>query len=119
MTDNAGWRALIVEDEALVAMLLEDMLLEIGYDAVEIAGSITDGMRAAINNTFAIAILDINLNGVSSFPIADILSERGIPFLFSTGYGTAGLDQRYARIPTLQKPFLLAELKAAVQALTE
>lgn len=108
---------LLVEDETLVAMLLEDMLLDISDYIVEVYARLSDGIAAANTQAFAFAILDVNLDGLSSFPIADILKVRGTPFLFSTGYGTAGLGPCYADTPTLQKPFRLAELRAALAAL--
>lgn len=109
-------RVLVVEDEALVAMLLEDMLQDIGCTAVELAPRFDDAMRAAELGEFDLAVLDVNLDGISSFPIADRLIERGIPLIFATGYGKAGTDSRYAVIPTLQKPFFFSDLERVVHA---
>lgn len=107
-------RVLVVEDEAMVAMLLEDMLLDLGCRAVEIASRLDTGVRAAQQGDFGFAVLDVNLDGVKSFPIADALRLRGIPFIFASGYGTSGLEQRYADVPTLQKPFRAADLASMV-----
>jgi CheY-like chemotaxis protein len=63
---------------------------------------------------FDLAILDVNLDGRKSFPVADILSSRGIPFLFATGYGASGIEPAYAGSPVLSKPFLTGDIKAAI-----
>jgi CheY-like chemotaxis protein len=110
-------RVLIVEDEALIAMLLEDMLAEIGCEAV---GPATRLDRAlAIAEAESLAILDVNLGSVQSFPVADLLEKRGIPYVFATGYGSKGLDVRFAHNITLKKPFQTHQLEQAIsQALS-
>ncbi|UPQ80947.1 response regulator [Pseudomonas knackmussii] len=108
-------RVLVVEDEALVGMLLDDMLQDIGCESVQLASRFDEAMRAAEQEEFGLAVLDVNLDGVSSLPIADRLIELGIPLIFATGYGKSGLDSRYANIPTLQKPFFFADLERVVQ----
>jgi len=108
-------RVLVVEDEALVGMLLDDMLQDIGCESVQLASRFDEAMRAAEQDEFGLAVLDVNLDGVSSLPIADRLIELGIPLIFATGYGKSGLDSRYANIPTLQKPFFFADLERVVQ----
>lgn len=107
-------RVLLIEDEGLVAMMIEDMLIDLGWDVADTAASLEDALRTAENGTFDMAILDVNLNGKPSYPVADILEARGIPFIFATGYGKAGNDPRYADVPTLQKPFLRADLETEV-----
>ena len=102
---------LVVEDEYLVAMLVEEMLDGLGYDVAQVAATLDAAIDAATHASFDIAILDINLNGSESVPIADLLAERNIPFIFATGYGPAGLDSRFAEVPTLQKPFYEEDLK--------
>ncbi len=72
------------------------------------------GLRVARTIEADVAILDINLDGKQSFPIADILRQRGIPFFFATGYGPRGLNDNYADTFTLKKPFLTSELEKAV-----
>jgi DNA-binding response OmpR family regulator len=108
-------RVLVVEDEALVGMLLEDMLHDIGCAHVELLSRFADGLHAAENGNFDLAVLDVNLDGVASFPIAEQLIARNIPLLFATGYGTVGMDPRYANVPTLQKPFLFSDLEKLVR----
>ncbi|HBS77198.1 response regulator [Stutzerimonas stutzeri] len=108
-------RVLVIEDEALVGMLLEDMLQDIGCEHVELVPRFAEGMQAAENGDFDLAVLDVNLDGVSSFPIADRLIDRNIPLVFATGYGSVGMDPRYAHIPTLQKPFFFSDLEQIVR----
>lgn len=108
-------RVLVIEDEALVGMLLEDMLQDIGCEHVELVPRFAEGMQAAESGDFDLALLDVNLDGVSSFPIADRLISRNIPLVFATGYGSVGMDLRYAHIPTLQKPFFFSDLERVVR----
>ncbi|HEX4739461.1 MAG TPA: response regulator [Allosphingosinicella sp.] len=110
-------RVLIVEDEMLVAMNIEDMLLELGHEVAGIAGRLEPALALARDGAFDIAMLDVNLAGDRSFPVADLLIERGIPFLFATGYGPGGIADKYRGRPVLQKPFRAADLAAAVEAL--
>lgn len=110
-------RAFIVEDEALVAMMLEDMLEALGHDVAASIGQFDRALQAAGNDPFDFAVLDINLDGKSSLPIADALQERGIPFIFTTGYGSHGLEGRFPGVPVLTKPYIQAELEQAIDAL--
>jgi CheY-like chemotaxis protein len=98
-------RILIVEDEVLIAMLLEDIVTDLGHDAVGPVMRLQSALAAAERETFDFAILDINLAGQQSFPVADRLMQRGIPFIFASGYGRAGLTEAYSAIPVLQKPY--------------
>lgn len=102
-----GLRMLVVEDEALIAMLVEDMLTDLGCVVVDIAGTVEDGLRLATPGkaTIDAAILDVNIGGEKVFPVADALTELGVPFIFATGYGTAGLAPRYASHAVVAKPF--------------
>lgn len=95
----------LVEDEDIVSMLTEEFLAELGYDVCETAADLESGMRAAARGGFEVAVLDINLQGKQSYPIAEILSERRIPFIFVTGYTGKGIDPRFVATGTLQKPF--------------
>ena len=80
-------RVFIVEDEGLVAMLIEDMLTDLGHEIAAVAARMEDALRDAKTGSFDFALLDVNLDGTPSYPIADILKARGIPFVFATGYG--------------------------------
>jgi CheY-like chemotaxis protein len=110
-------RILIVEDEMLLAMNIEDMLLDLGHEVVGIASRLEPALALAREADFDVAMLDVNLAGDRSFPVAEALAERGIPFLFATGYGRAGIDEAYRDRPVLQKPFRAGELLAAIEAL--
>lgn len=107
-------RFLIVEDEGAVGMLLEDMLTDLGYEVVGVAARLGEGLRKAEKEMLDCAILDVNLDGRPSFPIAEALRKRGIPFLFVTGYGSKGINPTFAAHPVLAKPFLQTDLAAAL-----
>lgn len=98
-------RVLVVEDEILIGMLLEDMLHELGYEVAATASRVEDAKTLAREAQVDAAILDVNLNGQEVYPVAEILADRGIPFVFATGYGERGLPPAYRQRPTLQKPF--------------
>ena len=99
-----GRRIMIVEDEALVAMILEDQLEELGLTIVATCANVVDAMKAIDKNAPDAAILDVNLGGQLVYPVADRLIDRGIPFVFVTGYGRESIDRRYASIQVLEKP---------------
>ena len=103
----AGVRVLLVEDETLVAMLLEDMVTDLGGTVVGSASRLGRALEIVADpaTTIDLAVLDVNLGGEEAFPVATRLAERGVPFVFSTGYGNAGLPPDWRSRPTLQKPF--------------
>jgi len=107
-------RVLIVEDEFLVAMLLEDLLTEMGHQVIGTFAQVDEAMKFANQADVNFAILDINLAGATSFPVAEILRRRGIPFLFASGYGSTGLTSPFENELTLQKPYEPAELERAI-----
>ena len=107
-------RVLIVEDEYLIRLLLEDMLEELGFQIAAVAASFDEGATHAKDAQIDMAILDVNIDGQQVFPIADILRERKLPFIFITGYGARGLPESYRDTPTLQKPFQMQDLKATL-----
>jgi CheY-like chemotaxis protein len=110
-----GCRILLVEDESFVSMLIEDMLLELGAGSVETAMRLEEAERAAREKAVDIAVLDVNLAGRRSYPVAEVLKERGIPFLFATGYGSVGHDAGWRGSPTLKKPFETRDLQRALE----
>ena len=88
-------RILIVEDEALVAMLIEDVLADLGHEVVGVAGRLDQALTLAREREMDFAILDLNLNGLNTYAIADVLKQRGVPFIFATGYGSGGVDDAW------------------------
>ena len=110
-------RVLVIEDESLIAMLLEDLLPEMGYTVEALAATVSEALALLEQRPVDLAVVDVNLGGESSFPVADVLQQRGIPFLFTTGYGQMGLPEPYSALPVLQKPFRKKDLQAALQAL--
>jgi CheY-like chemotaxis protein len=110
-------RVLVVEDEAMVSMLIEDMLEDLGYDVAEVAAQLEAAQHAAETARFDLAIVDLNLAGRATYPVADRLASRGIPFAFVTGYGAAGLKPEYSHLPVLQKPFRTEDLRRIVDRL--
>jgi CheY-like chemotaxis protein len=109
-------RLLVVEDEYLIRMLLEDMLADLGYDVAAAVGSMAEARELAAHGDFNAAILDVNLDGEESYPVADILAARGLPFVFVTGYGERSLPEPYARHPALAKPFQAEQLKTVLDS---
>jgi DNA-binding response OmpR family regulator len=107
-------RVLVVEDEVLVGMMIEEMLQDLGYEVAALATHLDQALALAQSEPFDFALLDINLNGKQSFPVAEVIRERGLPFLFATGYGDRILDAPYTGAPLLQKPFSLEELRRAL-----
>jgi CheY-like chemotaxis protein len=111
-TDGAQPRVLLVEDEALVAMLIEDQLIELGFEVVGPAATASQAIALCEDEHLDGAVLDINLGGGQrSDPVAEWLTRQGIPFVFVTGYGQAGVDGRFGHAAVLQKPFTLPELR--------
>ena len=109
---------LIVEDEILIAMDLEDMVVEMGGRAIASAHNIQTAIKRAETIEADAAILDVDVAGQLVFPVADILAARGIPFLFNTGHSAEDvLRARYASAPICRKPTLPRQLKKALRAL--
>jgi DNA-binding response OmpR family regulator len=108
-------RLLVVEDEIMIAMMIEDMLLDLGHEVVALATRLDQGLELAKTVGVDLAMLDVNLGGGTSFPIADVLSDRGIPFFFATGYGPDGLEERHRSRLAIKKPFTARDLAAAIE----
>ena len=109
-------RVLVIEDELMIRMLLQDMLDDLGHTLAGEAGRIDEAVTLAKQAEFDIAILDVNLNGEPISPVVEVLVERGLPFVFATGYGQRGVPEPYRRTPTLQKPFQADALEKALAA---
>lgn len=119
MTDEPtnGRKILIVEDETMIAIMLEDMLDELGYGVAGIAAKTPQALELIDRVPIDAAILDLNLAGQDSYDIAAALEERGVPFLFSTGYAALAVEERYRERPFLQKPFRQEELQRALSGM--
>lgn len=110
-----GRRVLIVEDESLVAMLLETILEDMGCSPVGPAATVDDGLKIISDGEpLDAALLDVNVAGRQVFPVAQALKDRGVPFVFSTGYGEGGLPDEWRGQPTLQKPFTESAVRDAL-----
>ena len=110
---------LIVEDEAIISFLIEDMLLELGCQSVTNVAGILEALSALDEGRPDVAVLDVNLDGQEVYPVAERLKACGVPFVFTTGYGSDGLRPEWAHMPVVQKPFradMLAKALLAVLA---
>ena len=114
--DLNGLRVLVVEDEAAISLLLEDMLLDFGCEVVGPAARLSAALDMVENGAPDLAILDVNLAGEPIYPVAEALHRRGIPFVFSTGYGSAGIKDAFRERPVLQKPFAQHDLRQKLLA---
>jgi CheY-like chemotaxis protein len=119
MADLSGLKVLVVEDEGAVALLIEDMLLDLGCEVAASAAELDKACELARSAKIDLALLDLNLDGSSALPVASILRERKIPFVFSTGYGPEGVSQEFDSYPILVKPFEIFDLQAKVAAALE
>lgn len=111
----AGRRILVVEDETMIALLIQDMLADLGCALAGVAHGVDEAMALAAGAApIDAALLDVNLGGRPIFPVADVLRAKGVPLVFSSGYGEAGLREADAGAPVLRKPFRMAELADAL-----
>lgn len=114
-TGLSGRRVLIVEDESRIAMLIRDTLEDMGCEVVATASRFDDALEKATSLPFDVALLDVNLNGKPSYPIAQALADRGRAFVFATGYGVSNVPEALHKAPVLQKPFMRRDLERALQ----
>jgi CheY-like chemotaxis protein len=106
----------VVEDETLVAMLLEDMLADLGCKLLWTAHRVGRALDRLAHTSPQAAVLDVNIAGDEVYPVAAALADRHIPFLFTTGYGVRGLQEPWAGRPILQKPFQVEQLARGLLA---
>lgn len=106
----AGKSILVLEDEHIIAFALEDMLLEKGARP-QLASSVEQAHELLERTHFDGAILDVNIHGNSSYPVAKVIRERRIPFMFATGYGEALHPSEFADIPTISKPYNVLDIE--------
>jgi len=112
-----GMSVLIVEDEAIISFLLEDMLAELGAADVRIAANIRTALAMIDSRRPDLAVLDVNLGGERVYPVAERLEAGGVPFVFTTGYGKSGLDSRWAKKTVVSKPFTVPLMHEALKKL--
>jgi CheY-like chemotaxis protein len=110
-------QVLVVEDEELVAMMLADMVQELNYGVLGPVGDLTRALALAQEGGPDAVLLDVSLHGVASFPLAETLQAKGIPFAFMTGYGERDFPPAFRQIPRLSKPFDLPELRRVLGGL--
>ncbi|MEO6381376.1 MAG: response regulator [Nitrobacter sp.] len=110
-----GGSVFLVEDEAMIRMMVADMLEELGYSIAAETGEIEQALKLARTAKFDIAILDVNVNGKLISPVAEVIEARNRPFIFATGYGTQGLPPEYRDRPALQKPFQMENLALMIE----
>lgn len=109
-----GRSVLVVEDEAIIAMLVEDMLADLGHTVAATAARLDQALDAARTLQLDLAILDLNLSGKPTYEVAEALRGRGVPVIFATGAGS--VDAAWAHAQVVQKPFQLEALEAAIKA---
>jgi CheY-like chemotaxis protein len=114
---NARWepKVWIVEDEPLVAMVLEDILFELGIGKVEIASSFEEADRRADRLDVEVAIMDINLHGKMSYPVAEKMVQRGIPVILVTGYAAQEPPGSLKSVQIVPKPYRSEQIAAALK----
>jgi two-component SAPR family response regulator len=95
---------LLVEDEVLVAMMMKDILTELGFSVIGPFSRLAEAMVAAVHEDINAGIIDVNLGGEFVYPVADVLAARKIPFVFITGYGVESIDGRFGHVPIVKKP---------------
>src|SRR5262245_30806137 len=104
-------RVLVVEDDVMIRMLIEDMLNDLGFAVAAEASKVPEALAAVSSTAIDVAILDVNLSGETTGPVAEALAARGTPFVFATGYGEHGLPEQFRDRPLLKKPFQIDGLK--------
>jgi PAS domain S-box-containing protein len=111
-----GEHILLVEDEALVGMMMKETLVDLGFSVIGPVNRIADAMQVASSERVCAAVLDINVNGEMVYGVADVLAARAIPLVFVTGYGSEAVEERFKNIPILQKPVDRASLERVLCA---
>lgn len=112
-----GAQVLVLEDETLVSMMVEDMLGDLGCEIVGPFARLDTALDFVADGSpkIDVALLDVNLGGERSFPLAEVLKEKGVPFVFTTGYDDAGMPEEWRGRRALRKPFTMAEMAQALR----
>lgn len=111
-----GLRIFLLEDEPIIAMALEDAIIDAGAIAI-LAGSLAKATTVATEAAIDFAILDVNIHGEQSYGVAAVLAERQIPFVFASGYGSMVHPEEFAAIPTVAKPYQISAIADALALL--
>lgn len=114
-----GRRVLIVEDDPYIALALEETLTECGLVVAGAARTVAQAMRLVQTLAFDLALLDVNIGHERIDPVAEAIFARGIPFVFTTGCGRAGLPEAFPEQPVVEKPFYLEEMLDALRGSVE
>ena|ERR1700722_13902180 len=109
-----GLSIFLVEDEAMIRIMVVDMIEELGHVLAAEAGQIDQALELAQSAEFDLAILDVNVRDKLITPVAELIKAREIPIIFATGYGSGGLPEGFREFPALPKPFQLETLAAAI-----
>jgi|SRR5580693_6661926 CheY-like chemotaxis protein len=107
-------RILLVEDEVMIAIHMEDLVADLGHEVTATASRLPEALELAQRCDFDFAILDVNLGGAMSFPVADVLAHRGVPYVFATGYGSSAVLPPYNKQPIMRKPIGRRELNRVI-----
>ena len=107
---------LIVEDEPLIAMMLEDFLESLGHVVKASCDNVADALKAVALNGFDVAILDVNLKGENVWPVAAELRQRGVPFVLASGGHVDPPPPEFAGAPLIEKPFTIDRVSPAIEA---
>ena len=102
----------------MIALLLEEMIAEIDCQVVGPVARLSKALELARKEAIDVALLDINVDGKDVYPVAEVLTARGIPFAFVTGYGREGLRESYRGSPTLAKPFRRQDLQKLLEEIS-
>lgn len=105
---------LILEDEPIIGFALEDMLINLGCSGVLVASRIDEARKFIEASDVDAAILDVNIHGERSYPIADLLADRRLPYIFATGYGDTEHPECHRQVPTVTKPYSMEDIRAAL-----
>jgi DNA-binding NtrC family response regulator len=111
----SGRRILIVEDDPFIATALEDTLLDFGMHVAGVASNLREAERQARESVFDVALLDVNIGHDTIDPVADVVASRGLPFVFTTGHGRAGLPEAHRDRAIVEKPFYVDEILRALR----
>jgi CheY-like chemotaxis protein len=119
MSTLVGARVLVLEDEAILAFALEDMLLDLGCEVIGPALRLSEAFNLLESEQLDAAVLDVNVGGDRSYGVAEDLERRDVPFIFATGYGAEGMELKRTGICVLPKPYRRDDLKAELLRLLQ